>query len=59
MGVFQTSSAGKMGQLGVPGNGVPAEATIGGPIAARPSHKSAVAMHAPPGRFHRFMGCPP
>ena len=46
MGVFQTLSAGKMGQLGAPGSGVPAEATAGPPTAVRPSHSMAVATNA-------------
>ena len=59
MGVFQTLSAGKMGQLGAPGKGVPAEARTGGPIATRPCENIAVAMHAPAKSFHRFIGVPP
>ena len=47
MGVFQTLSAGKIGQLGRPGSGMPADATTGAPIAAMPSHSRAAAMTAP------------
>ena len=46
MGVFQTLSAGNIGQLGAPGRGVPAEATPGPPAAVRPSHSMAVAANA-------------
>ncbi len=38
MGVFQTLSAGNIGQLGAPGTGVPAEATEGATPRVSPSH---------------------
>ena len=38
MGVFQTLFAGKMGQFGAPGSGVPAEAVVGDMATVRPNH---------------------
>src|ERR1039458_4549566 len=58
MGVFQTLSVGKMGQLGAPGTGVLADATFAVPIAVRPIHGSAVAMHATASFLHGVMGVP-
>jgi hypothetical protein len=45
-GVFQTLSAGNMGQLGAPGTGVPADADEGETPTAMPSHMAPAAMHA-------------
>jgi hypothetical protein len=38
MSVFQTLSAGNMGQLGAPGTGVPADAVVGEMATVSPSH---------------------
>src|ERR1700677_4206332 len=46
MGVFQTLSAGNMGQFGAPGTGVPAEAVVGDTATVRPSHISAAVTKA-------------
>ena len=45
-GVFQTLSAGNMGQLGAPGTGVPADAVVGATPTVRPSHITAAAKKA-------------
>src|SRR5580693_7578691 len=59
IGVFQTLSDGKMGQLGAPGKGVPAEARTGGPIVTRLCENITVAMHTPAKSFDRFTGVLP
>ena len=46
MSVFQTSSAGNMGQLGAPGTGEPADATPGVTPIVSPSHVTAPATNA-------------
>ena len=46
MGVFQTLSAGNIGQLGAPGNGVPADATAVSPPIVGPSHSIADVINA-------------
>jgi hypothetical protein len=38
MGVFQTLSAGNMGQFGAPGSGVPAKAVVGDTATVGPNH---------------------
>src|ERR1039458_9186497 len=61
MGVFQTLSAGNMGQLGAPGRGVPADATSGvaTPMPS-PSPITAAATNVTAGPlFHRRTGSPP
>ena len=45
-GVFQTLSAGKIGQLGAPGDGVPADATPVPPTIVKPSHSIADVRNA-------------
>ena len=62
MGVFQTLSAGNMGQSGAPGTGVPAEATPGEAaptprFRARPMSVAAASAAAIPLRC-RFTGIP-
>ena len=46
MGVFQTLSAGNMGQFGAPGSGVPAEAVAGETATVRPSHSTPAVTNA-------------
>ena len=46
MGVFQTLSAGNIGQLGAPGTGVPAEATAGATLTVSPSQSIPTARNA-------------
>ncbi len=45
-GVFQTLSAGNMGQFGAPGSGVPAEAVVGDTATVRPNHITPAATKA-------------
>ena len=45
-GVFQTLSAGNIGQLGAPGTGVPADAAEGATPSVRPSPSSATTRNA-------------
>ena len=60
MGVFQTLSAGNIGQLGAPGNGVPADATPGAaPPTVRPSHTIAVTTNAIVGLLTRRLTAEP
>ena len=60
MGVFQTLSAGNIGQLGAPGTGVPGDATPGATPIVRPSEITAAATNAAAALLlRRLTGVPP
>src|SRR5271156_3273081 len=59
IGVFQTLSAGNMGQSGAPGTGVPAEAVVGDTATVRPSHITpAVTKATGPANLRRRTSAP-
>ena len=59
IGVFQTLSAGNMGQFGAPGTGVPAEAVVGDTATVRPSHITpAVTKATSPANLRRRTSAP-
>lgn len=59
MGVFQTLSAGNMGQFGAPGSGVPAKAVVGDTATVRPNHITpAVTKATGPANLRRRTSAP-